>query len=88
MSAQGETKEAAVRLGGGAIASLFGLAVLVIVVVQNREEVRFDFPVWGFTWPLRLYTIVVALFGALMWPGFGVVRRRGRRKERRESRRD
>jgi hypothetical protein len=34
-----------------------------------------------------LYTILVALFGAVVWLGLGVVRRHRRRKERRESRR-
>lgn len=88
MSPQGQTKQAVSRLGGGAVASLCGLAVLVIFVIQNRQEVRFNFLVWGFTWPLWLYTIVITLFGALVWFGLGVIRRRRRRKERRESRRD
>jgi len=42
------------------------------------------FPVLDFTWPLWLYTIVVALFGALVWFGLGVMRRHQRRKERRD----
>jgi uncharacterized integral membrane protein len=74
------------KLGGGAIASLFGVAVLVVFVVQNREDVRFHFLWLDFTWPLYLYTIVVALFGALVWFGLGVVRRHNRRKERRDNR--
>jgi uncharacterized integral membrane protein len=75
------------KLGGGAIASLFGLAVLVIFVLQNTEDVRFHFLFLDFTWPLWLYTIVVALFGALVWFGLGVVRRHRRRKARRAERR-
>ena len=75
------------RLGGGAIASLSGLGVLVIFVVQNTQEVRFQFLFLTFTWPLWLYTIVVALFGALVWFGLGVIRRHRRRKERRDDRR-
>jgi uncharacterized integral membrane protein len=75
-------------LSGGAIASLSGLAVLVIFIVQNTEDVKFHFLFLDFTWPLWLYTIVVALFGALVWFGLGVVRRHRRRKERREDRRD
>jgi uncharacterized integral membrane protein len=76
------------RIGGGAIASLTGVAVLLIFVVQNTDDVRFDFLFLSFTWPLWLYTIVVALFGALVWFGLGVMRRHRRRKERREDRRD
>lgn len=75
------------KLGGGAIASLCGLAVLVIFVLQNTEDVRFHFLFLDFTWPLWLYTIVVALFGALVWFGLGVVRRHRRRKARRAERR-
>ena len=78
--------EGANRISGAAIASLSSLAVLAIFVVQNTEDVKFNFLFLDFTWPLWLYTIVVALFGALMWFGFGVVRRHRRRKERREDR--
>lgn len=87
MSQQGETKQAGRRLGGGAIASLFGLAVVLIFVIQNREDVKFHFLGWSFIWPLWLYTIVMALFGALVWFGVGVMRRHRRRGERREDRR-
>ena len=87
MSQQGGANQDGRRLGGGAIASLSGLAVLLIFVVQNTEDVRFHFLFLNFTWPLWLYTIVVALFGALVWFGLGVMRRRRRRKGRREDRR-
>ena len=73
-------------LSGGAIASLGGLAVLVIFIVQNTQDVNFQFLFLDFTWPLWLYTIVVALFGALVWFGLGVMRRHRRRKERRDDR--
>jgi uncharacterized integral membrane protein len=73
-------------VSGGAIASLGGLAVLVIFIVQNTEDVRFHFLFLDFTWPLWLYTIVVALFGAIVWFGLGVMRRHRRRKERRANR--
>ena len=76
------------KLSGGAIASLGGVAVLLIFIVQNTEDVRFDFLFLDFTWPLWLYTIVTALFGALVWFGLGVMRRHSRRKERRADRRD
>jgi uncharacterized integral membrane protein len=87
MSQQVETKQAGRRLGGGAVASLTGLAVLLILVIQNREDVRFHFLTVSFTWPLWLYTIVMAVVGALVWFGLGVMRRHRRRKERRENRR-
>ena len=76
------------RISGGAIATLGGLAVLAIFVVQNTEDVKFKFLMVDFTWPLWLYTIVVALVGALVWFGLGVIRRHRRRKERRDDRRD
>ena len=75
------------KLGGGAVASLSGLGVLLIFVVQNTDDVRFHFLFLDFTWPLWLYTIVVALFGALVWFGLGVMRRHRRRKARRAERR-
>ena len=75
------------KLGGGAIASLSGLAVLLIFIVQNTADVRFHFLFLDFTWPLWLYTIVVAIFGALVWFGLGVMRRHRRRKARRAERR-
>jgi uncharacterized integral membrane protein len=75
------------RLGGGAIASLIGVGLLLIFMIQNTESVQLDFLVWGFTWPLWLLTIVVAVLGALVWFGLGVIRRHRRRKERREDRR-
>ena len=87
MTQQGEAQQARRRLGGGAIASLSGLAVLLIFIIQNREDVRFHFLFFNFIWPLWLYTIVMALFGALVWFGLGVMRRHRRRQERRENRR-
>jgi uncharacterized integral membrane protein len=76
------------RLGGGAIATLAGLGLLVVFMVQNTEDVRLDFLVWHFTWPLWLVVLASALLGALVWFGLGVLRRHRRRKERREDRRD
>ena len=87
MSQQVETTQAGRRLGGGAIATLTGLTVLIIFVIQNREDVRFHFLTVSFVWPLWLYTIVMAAFGALVWFGLGVMRRHRRRKGRRENRR-
>jgi uncharacterized integral membrane protein len=76
------------KLGGGAIASLVGLGLLGVFMVQNTEEVRLDFLVWHFTWPLWLVTLASAILGALVWFGVGVIRRHRRRKERRDDRRD
>ena len=93
MTQQGEaqqaqqTQQARQRLSAGAIASLTGLAVLLIFIIQNRVRIRIHFLFWSFIWPLWVYTIVIALFGALVWFGLGVIRRHRRRKERRENRR-
>jgi uncharacterized integral membrane protein len=84
MSQEGAAQQRGRQLGGGAIASLTGVGVLLIFIVQNTEDVRFDFLFLNFTWPLWLYTIVTALFGALVWFGLGVMRRHRRRKERRD----
>lgn len=74
-------------LSGGAIASISGVAVLLVFILQNTEDVKLDFLFWDFTWPLWLLTIVSALLGALVWFGIGVMRRHRRRKERRADRR-
>jgi uncharacterized integral membrane protein len=63
------------RLSGGAIALIVGAAVLLIFVFQNTEDVKFDFLFLGFTWPMWLYTFVVAAFGGLLWYGVEVMRR-------------
>jgi uncharacterized integral membrane protein len=73
-------------LGAGAIATIGGLGVLLIFVLQNTQPVTLQFLFWDFTWPVWLYTIVVALVGALIWFGLGVMRRRRRRKARRDAR--
>ena len=76
------------RLSGGAIASLIGVGLLLVFMIQNTEDVTLDFLFWSFTWPLWLLMIVSALLGALVWFGLGVMRRHRRRKERRQDRRD
>jgi uncharacterized integral membrane protein len=75
------------RLGGGAVVTLGGLAVLAIFMIQNTEDVTVEFLAWEFTWPLWLLTLASAVVGALVWLGLGVLRRRRRRKERRDERR-
>ena len=85
---QGSTQgNAGARLGGGVIASLTGLGLLVIFMVQNTEKITLHFLVWSFSWPLWLFTLVTAVFGALAWFGLGVLRRHRRRVARREYRR-
>jgi uncharacterized integral membrane protein len=76
------------RVSGGAIASLVGLGLLVIFMIQNTERITPSFLFWSFTWPLWLLTLVSALVGALVWFGLGVVRRHRRRTARREERAD
>jgi uncharacterized integral membrane protein len=83
-AAEGQT----LRLSGGAIASLTGVGLLIIFMIQNRAPVTLKFLYWSFTWPLWLFTLVIALVGALVWFGLGVMRRHRRRKARREDRRD
>jgi uncharacterized integral membrane protein len=74
------------KISAGSIASIGGVVVLLIFILQNTEDVRFHFLFVDFTWPLWLYTIVVAVCGAVVWLGLGVLRRHRRRKERRGSR--
>ena len=73
-------------MGAGAVATIGGLGVLLVFILQNTQEIDVTFLFWGFTWPLWLYTIVVALVGAIVWFGLGVMRRRRRRKARRDAR--
>ena len=83
-----QTPQVRNRPSSGMIASIAGLAVLVIFAIQNRVHIRIHFLFWSFIWPLWVYTIVTAVFGALVWFGWGVMRRHRRRKNRRENRRD
>ena len=81
--AQGQGRQ----LGWGTITGLTGVGLLLIFMIQNTEDVKLDFLFWSFTWPLWLYTFVIALVGALVWFAAGVIRRHRRRKARREDRR-
>jgi uncharacterized integral membrane protein len=83
----GDGDRSGVQIGAGAIASIGGVGLLLIFMLQNTEEVTLDFLVWSFTWPLWLLMLVTAVFGALIWLGIGVLRRRRRRKARRQERR-
>jgi uncharacterized integral membrane protein len=75
------------HLGGGAIATVGGVALLVVFVAQNTQDVNFDFLFWSITMPLWLLSLVMAGVGALIFFGLGVLRRHRRRKERRQDRR-
>jgi len=88
MVSSGSDGETRASLGGGAIASISGVVLLLIFILQNTDDVELDFLFWDFTWPLWLLTLVSALLGALIWFGLGVMRRHRRRKERRADRRD
>jgi uncharacterized integral membrane protein len=74
------------RLSAGLIATLTGGGLLVVFMVQNTQAVTMKFLVWSFTWPLWLFTIVVAVLGAIVWIGLGVLRRHRRRVARRDAR--
>ena len=74
------------RLSAAVIASLVGVGLLAIFVIQNTQRVTLDFLLWSFTWPLWLLALVMALIGALVWVGVGAVRRHRQRKARREDR--
>jgi uncharacterized integral membrane protein len=63
------------QLGGGAIAALIGVGLLVVFMFQNTERITLDFLFWSFTWPLWLFTLVTALIGAMVW--FGLLIRIG-----------
>lgn len=73
-------------IGAGAIVSIVGVAVLALFMLQNTESVTLSFLFWNFTWPLWLYGLIMAVIGAMVWFGAGVLRRHRRRKDRRDKR--
>jgi uncharacterized integral membrane protein len=83
----GSSEQTGLRLSGGAIASLSGLALLVIFMAQNTEKISVKFLFWSFSWPVWLIILASALVGAFVWFGLGVMRRHRRRKARRDERR-
>jgi uncharacterized integral membrane protein len=72
----------------GLIATLAGGGLLVVFVVQNRDDVTLNFLFWSFTVPMWLFTIAVAVLGSIVWIGLGILRRHRRRKARRAARDD
>ena len=70
-----------------AVTSTSGFAPLRMAsVAARRASMESGSP--NFTWPVWLLSLVMALVGALVWFGLGVLRRHRRRKERRADRRD
>ena len=76
------------RLGSRTIAALCGVALLLIFMIQNHNNVSLDFLVWSFKLPLWLVILASAVLGAIVWVGLGVLRRHRRRVARREERRE
>jgi uncharacterized integral membrane protein len=74
------------RLSGGLLATLAGGGLLVVFMVQNRDDVTLTFLFWNFTVPLWLFTLVTAVLGSIVWIGLGILRRHRRRVARREAR--
>jgi uncharacterized integral membrane protein len=74
------------RMSGGIVASLIGGGLLVVFMAQNTERVTLKFLFWSFSWPLWFFTLTVAVLGAIVWIGLGVVRRHRRRRARRAAR--
>jgi uncharacterized integral membrane protein len=75
-------------VSGGVVATLAGGGLLVVFMVQNTDPVTLKFLFWSFTWPLWLFTLTVAILGAIVWIGLGVLRRHRRRVARRDARGD
>jgi uncharacterized integral membrane protein len=75
-------------VSGGLLATLAGGGLLVVFMVQNRDDVTLQFLFWSITVPVWLFTLVVAILGSIVWIGFGILRRHRRRKARRDDRRD
>ncbi len=72
-------------LSGGAIATIAGVALLVVFMVQNTEQVAVTFLFWDLTWPLWLLVLGAAALGGMVWFGLGVFRRRRRRAAQRNG---
>ena len=71
----------------GTVVSLGAAAVLLVFMLQNRQDTRVNFLFWHAQLPLWFVILGSALVGAVVWLGFGVLRRHRRRKARRQARR-
>jgi uncharacterized integral membrane protein len=85
VSGSGETPPGA-GVSSGVIGTVTGGGLLLVFMVQNTEDVTLQFLFWSFTWPLWLFTLIVAVLGSIVWIGLGVLRRHRRRKARRDAR--
>ncbi|HEX4245484.1 MAG TPA: LapA family protein [Acidimicrobiales bacterium] len=81
----GDNKSSGGKLGGGAIVSIIGVALLVIFMIQNTEKIRIHYLAWHFSMMLWLFTLITAVIGAVVWFGLGVIRRHRRRVRRRDG---
>ena len=68
------------------IATLAGGGLLLVFMLQNRDDVTLNFLAWSFTVPLWLFTLAVAILGSIVWVGIGALRRHRRRVARRDAR--
>jgi uncharacterized integral membrane protein len=75
-------------LSGGLIATIACGGLLGVFVAQNTDDVTLQCLFRSFTWPLWLFTLVVAALGSILWIGLGVLRRHRRRVARRAARDD
>ena len=62
------------------VAAAVVLAALVLLVVQNHDDVSFEWLVFDMTAPLWVLILVPAVAGAAVNEVFGFVRRRRRRR--------
>ncbi|TMK83770.1 MAG: LapA family protein [Actinobacteria bacterium] len=70
----------------GAVATIVGVAVLLVFMLQNRQDIRVHLFFWHVTLPVWFIIFGSALLGALVWIAAGVFRRRRRRKADRQAR--
>jgi uncharacterized integral membrane protein len=74
-------------LGAGGFLSLLGAGILLIFMLQNRQDTPVHFLFWRVVLPVWFIILASALLGAVVWLGFGVLRRHRRRVARRRERR-
>jgi uncharacterized integral membrane protein len=54
------------RFSGGVIATLVGVGLLLVFMIQNTAPVTLHFLFWSWSWSLWLFTLVTALLAALV----------------------
>ena len=67
----------------GLVAAVLLVVALIFFVVQNGDDVAFEWLVFDMTGPLWVVILVAAVAGAVVNEVFGFVRRRRRRRRRR-----